>query len=60
MMENIIFTRDVKGVLEQALENFISENIFILADTGSNKYCLPLVNLEKIKIENNSWRLMDE
>lgn len=51
-MENIIFTRNVKGVLEQALENFIPENIFILADTGSNKYCLPLVNLEKIKVEN--------
>lgn len=51
-MENIIFTRNVNVVLEQALEDFIPENIFILADTGSNACCIPLLNLEKIRVEN--------
>lgn len=51
-MENIIFTRNINCILGQVLENFASENIFILADTGSNKYCVPLLNLEKINVKN--------
>lgn len=51
-MENIIFTRNINCILGQVLENFASENIFILADTGSNKYCVPLLNLERINVKN--------
>lgn len=51
-MENIIFTRNINCILGQVLENFASENIFILADTGSNKYCVPLLNLEIINVKN--------
>lgn len=48
-MENIIFTSDIRTVLDDCLQGFKPEDIFILTDHNTARYCLPLLNLTRLK-----------
>lgn len=48
-MENIIFTSDIRTVLDDCLQGFKPEDIFILTDQNTARHCLPLLNLTRIK-----------
>ncbi|GHV67836.1 3-dehydroquinate synthase [Bacteroidia bacterium] len=51
-MENIIFTSAVAEELQRLLKDVARKNVFVLTDTNTFKYCLPL--LEGVGIEKDN------
>ncbi len=47
-MKNIVFSRNICTELNKALAPYTAGQIYVLADTHTQEYCLPLIKCEKV------------